>query len=348
MAAYESPEFIRTSLGAAMALRLRGGRFYRDARPTCVNLLLSYEDGCSAGCRYCGLGSANGDAQDARDERSFIRVPWPVFGLEKVVGRLRKYAGGHQRVCISMVTHGRCFDDTLTVLKRVKDASERPISVLIAPTATPADGPARLREAGADMLGVGLDAASERIFRRRRPAHSWEHYWDAIRAAAAEFGPKKISVHLMAGLGETDEELLGTIARLVELGALAHLFSFFPEPGSPMQKRRPPPLRRYRRLQLARYLLQNRMIAPEAFGYDESGKLARIGASTDAFDAALGAPETFMTNGCPSADGDIACNRPFANERPSARLRNYPFPPTPADQKQILKQLRLEEMVASR
>ena len=344
MAGYESPEYIRTSLGAAMALRLRGGRFFRDARPTCVNLLLTYAEGCSAGCKYCGLGSANGDGTD---ERSFIRVSWPVFDLEKVAQRLNKYAEGHQRVCISMVTHRRCFDDTLSVLERVKDASERPISVLMAPSATPSDGVSRLREGGADMLGVGLDAAAERVFDRRRTAHSWEHYWDTIRAATAEFGRDRVSVHLMVGLGETDEELLGTIARLVDLGALAHLFSFYPEPGSRMRKSRRPSLRRYRRLQLARHLLQNRIIAPEAFGCDENGRLIRIEASEDAFEAALDAPETFMTNGCPSADGDVACNRPFANERPSDRLRNYPFTPTAEDRRKILKQLRLEEMIAS-
>jgi biotin synthase len=73
----------------------------------------------------------------------------------------------------------------------------------------------------------------------------------------------------------------------------------------------------------------------------------RIEASGDVFGAALDAPETFMTNGCPSADGDVACNRPFANERPSDRLRNYPFPPTAEDQRQILRQLRLEEMMTS-
>ena len=51
----ESPEYVRLSLAADMSLGFRRGRFWRDARMTCVNLLLAYEDGCKANCAYCGL-----------------------------------------------------------------------------------------------------------------------------------------------------------------------------------------------------------------------------------------------------------------------------------------------------
>jgi biotin synthase len=39
----------------------------------------------------------------------------------------------------------------------------------------------------------------------------------------------------------------------------------------------------------------------------------------------------FMTRGCPSTTGDIACNRPYANEWPDEVLRNYPFYPNEDD-----------------
>jgi biotin synthase len=336
-----------------MALRLRSGRFYRDARPTCINLLLTYSGGCPAGCRYCGLGGATANGSDGDESASFIRVPWPVYGTDRILKRLGKYASDYRRVCISMVTHPKCFDDTLAVLLQVSGATERPISVLAAPSALPLGGIATLKEAGAGMLGVGLDAASERIFKRHRPAHSWRRYWESIEEAVEIFGQSKVSVHLMVGLGETDEELVDTIARLADFGALPHLFSFYPEPGSPMAKRRPPSLRRYRRLQLARHLLAERLARSDAFSFDALGSLAAIGASAETLEKALASPHTFMTNGCPSANGspagdgcseaghEIACNRPFANERPSCNIRNFPFPPQSADMEKILKQLRL-------
>ena len=48
----------------------------------------------------------------------------------------------------------------------------------------------------------------------------------------------------------------------------------------------------------------------------------------------------FMTSGCPGADGMVACNRPFGNERPSSPFRNYPFPPDIEDIALICLQLQ--------
>ena len=48
----------------------------------------------------------------------------------------------------------------------------------------------------------------------------------------------------------------------------------------------------------------------------------------------------FMTSGCPGSNKNIAaCNRPFANERPSETLRNYPYIPDKNEKAIIRKQL---------
>ncbi|MFQ5956573.1 MAG: hypothetical protein ACE5KK_02240, partial [Candidatus Brocadiales bacterium] len=54
----QGPEFVKTSLASALSLRFVSGRFYRDARNFCINLLLSYTDDCRANCAYCGLASS--------------------------------------------------------------------------------------------------------------------------------------------------------------------------------------------------------------------------------------------------------------------------------------------------
>jgi len=46
-----------------------------------------------------------------------------------------------------------------------------------------------------------------------------------------------------------------------------------------------------------------------------------------------------MTSGCPGADGTVACNRPFGNERASEPMRNYPFVPGHQDVEMIRTQL---------
>jgi biotin synthase-related radical SAM superfamily protein len=82
-----SPEHLQMSLAAAMTLGLKQGIFYRDARLYCLNLLLTYPDGCRANCSYCGLQkSRDGDFH----EKSFIRVPWPTYDVKTIID-IRSY-----------------------------------------------------------------------------------------------------------------------------------------------------------------------------------------------------------------------------------------------------------------
>ncbi|MCX6557124.1 MAG: hypothetical protein NTW95_06795, partial [Candidatus Aminicenantes bacterium] len=57
--------------------------------------------------------------------------------------------------------------------------------------------------------------------------------------------------------------------------------------------------------------------------------------------------EAFMTSGCPDQDGQVACNRPFGNERASEPMRNYPFQPGPEDIERILPQIWDDDLVKS-
>ena len=49
--------------------------------------------------------------------------------------------------------------------------------------------------------------------------------------------------------------------------------------------------------------------------------------------------EAFMTSGCYGHDGNVACNRPYGNERPSKPIRNYAYHPTSSDIETIREQL---------
>ena len=67
----ESPEYLRMSLAAAMTLGFKQGLFYRNARLYCINLLLTYTEGCAARCAYCGLSKKR---PGTYSRKSFIRV----------------------------------------------------------------------------------------------------------------------------------------------------------------------------------------------------------------------------------------------------------------------------------
>ena len=55
------------------------------------------------------------------------------------------------------------------------------------------------------------------------------------------------------------------------------------------------------------------------------------GLPAEELDRVVGSGEPFRTSGCTGYDGQVACNRPFANSRPGPDMRNYPFPPTVED-----------------
>ncbi|MGZ8891011.1 MAG: radical SAM protein, partial [Nitrososphaeraceae archaeon] len=54
----ESPEYIKTSLAAAISLGFENGSFTNGIKLTGLNLLLTYESGCIGKCAYCGISKA--------------------------------------------------------------------------------------------------------------------------------------------------------------------------------------------------------------------------------------------------------------------------------------------------
>jgi biotin synthase len=149
----ESPEYIRTSTAAAITMGKLPGRFLRQARLYCINLLLTYDEGCAANCAYCGL-SDNREAEESCSEQSFIRVEWPTLPLNEVISSIpRKNCSHVERVCISMITNGRSLKDTINTTESLKKVTDN-ISVLITPTIVNKEWLSDLKKAGADMIGA--------------------------------------------------------------------------------------------------------------------------------------------------------------------------------------------------
>ena len=173
----ESPEYVQTSTAAAITLKLFPGRFYRGARLKALNLLLTYSEGCRASCAYCGLSRKRVPLSG----RTFIRVDWPTFATDEVIARANTYGKHLERVCISMVTHPRAYQDTLTLVRRFREETPLAISTLISPTLMKnKEMLAELKRAGAEMCGIAVDCATPELFdalrgRGMQGPHRWEH-----------------------------------------------------------------------------------------------------------------------------------------------------------------------------
>ena len=342
-----SPDWVRISYASAVALGFVRGRFVRDFDFGGINLLLSYEEGCLSDCGYCGLARTR---PGEYEEKSFIRVEWPLVSTDELVDRLARCEARLTRLCISMVTHGSSYRDTLEITRRIRAGVATPLSILVAPPTLNPERVRALKAAGADTIGIGLDAVTEDLFRSIRTdvpqgGLRWEKYWEIVDAARDTFGPWEVNCHTLVGLGESDRDLMEMFERLLDRQVFAYLFCFNPEPDSRMGTHPKSELSRWRRIQLAKFLLEEVGLDAAAFGYDEAGMLASIAAPPALVDATVDSGYAFMTNGCTGAAGEPGCTRPMGSWRPSEPPRDFPWQPTGDDVDAIRAQLRLEELL---
>jgi len=343
----ESPEYVRTSLAAAMTMGKIPGKFYRDAKLYCINILLTYDEGCHAKCTYCGL-SGSRETETEWSDSSFIRVDWPIFSVEEIKTALTDGTCPHvERACISMITLGNAREDCISVVSALSEVIPR-ISVLITPTIINKDWLVRAKEAGADKVGIAVDAATEEIFDKVRGKdvkgpHKWSKYWQTVEESVEVFGRENTGIHLIVGIGETEKEMLETIQRAEDLGARTHLFSFFPEEGSVMEHHPQPPIGSYRRVQLGRYIINYNFGNYRDMTFNELGQLTHYGLSKEDYERVSNIGEAFKTSGCKGDTQENACNRPMGNCTPfQASIgdwRNFPIDPNDDDLSKIHNQL---------
>jgi biotin synthase-related radical SAM superfamily protein len=347
----KSPEYVQLSTAAAITLGIMGGRMYRCACTRCLNLLLTYPEGCRANCAYCGLARHREADRDYAD-RNFIRVDWPAVPMAEIIDIVARDPENSpfHRMCISMITHPRSEDDTFTVLKQWTDKidpSAIPVSILSNPTTMTRDDVQKTRDLGADIFTVALDAATPELFDRTRgkgvqSPHKWSKYWDIMLAARDIFGPQKFGAHIIVGMGETEHEVLQLVQDIVELGGHSHMFCFFPEQGSLMDHLPATPRDQWRRVQLARYLIDYRDVRVDQMKFDELGRVLDYGVSEVELADIVDAGIAFRTSGCPGKfqDDVSACDRPYGDSPPSD-IASFPFQPVKKDITKIRKQLKI-------
>ena len=162
------------------------------------------------------------------------------------------------------------------------------------------------------------------------------------------FGPRKFGAHIIVGMGETEHEILRLVQDLVDLGGHSHMFCFFPEQGSLMDHLPATPRDQWRRVQLARYLIDYCNVRVDHMRFDELGRVADYGIAAAELSDIIDEGIAFRTSGCPGKfQEDIsACDRPYGDSPPSD-IASYPFQPQKKDTRKIRKQLaipvRLEE-----
>lgn len=345
-----SPEYVQMSTAAAITLGLVPGKMHRTACTHCLNLLVTYPEGCRANCTYCGLARHREEARDYAD-RNFIRVDWPTARYDEVIAAVLAGSdrGQFQRMCISMITHPDSDADTFVLLEKwMKQLPHIPVSILSNPTTMEKADLIRLKQMGADIFTVALDAVTPEIFERTRgktvdSPHRYEKYWQAIEWAAEIFGPEKFGAHLICGMGETEQELLAVAQKIKDMGGHNHMFAFFPEKGSMMEDWPACDRGQWRRVQLARFIIDYAGGHLRDMRFDSAGRVIEFGLAQDELTQIINSGKPFQTSGCPGKDGEeiSACNRPYGDSSPSDIL-SFPFALNHKDVEIVARQMQGE------
>ncbi|MGQ9492745.1 MAG: radical SAM protein [Anaerolineae bacterium] len=309
---------IGVSAGTAAVIGLQ--HLCQVDKPTTAYLMIG--ERCARDCAFCT------QAHSSIARSHFLsRIAWPPHPLQHVLHAVAKgFAQGTiRRCCLQVTVFPGYLQQTLSVIELLRSLSSIPIGVSIVVSSL--DAIRALLASGAERVTLALDAACERVYRGTKGS-DWQNRLNLLHKAADSF-PGHIGTHLIAGLGETEQEMCSILQEMVDRKVTIGLFSFTPVPGTVWADHLPPPLPSYRRIQVARYLLATGASRIEDWSFSPTGQIMSYGLHPTKLRELLSDGRAFETAGCPD------CNRPYYNERPRKTMYNYPRP------------LRVEEIEAA-
>ena len=187
-------------------------------------------------CRFCAIG------QSLAAGRTILRKT--PAQLAEVARAAVELDGVRHMVMTTGTPPGR--DRGAAILAESAAAVKAAVALPIQVQCEPPDDDAwfgRLRAAGADALGMHLEAVTEPVRARVMPGKaqvSVARYFEAFAAATPVFGRGQVSTYILAGLGDTAEEILGVCERLVAIGVYPFVVPFVPIAGTPLESQAPP------------------------------------------------------------------------------------------------------------
>ena len=331
------PQQIRVSIGSGIVIGLLEGKL--DVEPTTAYLMTYKVGKCTANCGFCP------QARSSSSKANLLsRVSWPPFPTKSLLKIIWKSVdnGKIRRVCLQALNYPGVFLHLASLIKAIRHQAKVPISVSCQPLSS---GNMKLMaEAGAERIGIAIDAVTENIFTQIKGSSAngpyiWDNQFRKLGQALEIFGKGKVSTHLIIGLGETESDAASLIQRCVDMCVSPALFAFTPVRGTALETKPSPLVESYRRIQLARYLIVNGHARSEDMHFDGSGCLIDYTVEKETLMRIVETGNPFLTSGCPN------CNRPFYNEKPSGPIYNFPRNISQIEISAIKRQLSLKTIL---
>lgn len=295
---------MRASYGSLQLLGLKPGSY--NFSPKAIYLLVG--EACQGGCLFC--------PQSSGSPERLSRVTWPEIDLIELLKAVAKTK--LDRICIQATRSSATQSDVTELLQKLRPVTTEPVSVSMhIETLAQAT---ELFDAGAANISIALDTANEALSLKIKNKSLLPSV-DLLKQIAKVY-PGQVTTHLIAGLGETEEEIVELARMLIKSDVVVSLFAFTPIPGTPLENMQPPDIHSYRRIQTALALI--RKDQDWKFAY-ENGAIKDLGSFKDII-----VPADYQNPGCKG------CNRPYYNEKPGGVMYNHPNPP---ELESIIKEL---------
>lgn len=320
---------VRASLGTLAVLGME--LITMDAPPTTAYLQTYTDERCRASCLFCAQSSCS-----LGDLRHIARGQYIPADLGEVTRRLciAFQKGYFYRSCIQTAMYPGMWDDTLYLVRQIKNTCNIPISLSVFPLDD--EKYLILREMGVDQLVIPLDAATPQLFHRIKGAgaggpFSWECHMEALSLARSVF--PEVGTHIIVGMGETDQDVIELVGKLHSTGIQTALFAYTRLQGTKALDA-DPDIGHYRRVQLASYLIRSGLVRPDKFEFRDR-MITHFGLEQETLAHIIQQGEAFITTGCSH------CNRPYATETHDLMF-NYPRPPVRSEIAAIRQQLGMD------
>ena len=324
---------IRVSIGTAVAIGLAAYKV--NVLPKTAYLMTYSRGNCMENCLFCV------QARSSRVPKNHLsRIIWPEYDVDRTVKALSNAVSQQKikRICIQTIKIPNLMDILSYQLNLLKKQLKRKVPLSIAIHPINKSEMREIKKLGVTDLSISFDAVTPEIFNEVKGekvgnSYTWEGHWEGLLNALEIFGKWHVNTHIIVGLGEKEKDVVKFLQDMIDLGVTVGIMALTPIKGTGVENYSPPNVKKYRRIQLAYYLIRNNLSNFSKFKFDNEGKIIDFGIDRSTIKQIIKKGFPFMTTGC------SFCDRPYYNEKPRGPLFNYPVRPTPKDIEYIEKDL---------
>ena len=299
--AVEDPDQLNRIFAAARFLRKR-----HFGNGTFLYGFVYFSTYCRNACRFCNYRQAN--TQIARYRKTRDEILSAAGWLADAGVHLIDLTMGEDPACYDDPESG--FSSLVEWVEATRTTAGLPL--MVSPGAIPEPVLRQLRAAGADWFACYQETHREPHFQWLRPHQDYRERWEAkVRAKQMGF---LVEEGILCGAGETDEDIVDSLAAMEDLGAdQVRAMQFVPQPGTPMAGWKTHGFgRELRIIALMRLVFPDRLIPASLDVEGLSGLASRLGAGANVVTSLVPPGEGLMGVSRRQLDIDTARRSPSA------------------------------------